>query len=518
MLNGSRIMSQQRFVRQTIKANKPAWLGALALVVFAALIAVPGPTVNAQTESPWMPDQRIPGYRDNTFTPFLLADQNGYVHAFASQSAGDGEPVGIVYRKWSLKSGWTTPVDILLSPIGDAVMPSAFLDSKGILHLVFYGGNQDSANIYYSSAPVESANSIRAWSTPAIIGDSAVGPPYAALTGDEDGNLVMIYTGDLDGGGVYSVQSSDSGLTWSKPAPVYLVDDPNLIPFSLRLSPGRDGQVHAAWNVVTATGGDISLHYARFDFGTLQWTAPIVLNEILPSAADSFGPSYPSVADNGSEVIVMYNNGNPLPSQRAGLGRPIQMVSLSKDNGDTWEPPTVPFIRLEGRSGEHVLVQDSDNIVHALFVQRTAGGSEVLGGIWESEYQNGFWSDPNRFVPTYSAHDLRAVVSQGNVLLMAWRLDPGVGQKGIWYTYKILDSKELPIASYPTRPPDASVQAEPTVALVPTATRTPIPKELLNQPRSGVSNPGSSIGFGILAVSLILLVIVVLFAKSRSRQ
>lgn len=492
-------------------------LGSFVLLICGALIARPVTNVAAQNESPWKPDQRIPGYRDDTYTPFLLADQNGYVHAFASQSAGNGAPIGIVYRKWSLQSGWTTPIDILLSPSGDAVMPSAFLDSRGILHVVFYSGNQDSANIYYSSAPVESANSIRAWSTPAIIGYSAVVPPYAALAGDEDGNLVMIYTGNLDGGGVYSTQSSDSGLTWSRPVAIYFTQDPNLIPFTLRLSLGQNRQAHAAWSVVTNTGGDVSLQYGRFDFETSQWTAPVTLNERLPLSGDSFGPSYPSVVDNGSEVIVMYNNGNPLPSQRAGMGRPVQMVSVSSDNGDTWNPATVPFIKHEGRSGEHVIVQDSDHVVHALFVQRTAGDAEVLGGIWQSDYRDGFWSDPYRFVPTWDAHDLHAVVSQGNVLLMVWRVDPGVDQKGIWFSYKLLDSKAEPLQPYPTRELDAVATANPLVESLPTVTFTPIPQEILKQPLVGGTNPGSSFGIGIILVTIVLSIVLVKFSVKRNR-
>lgn len=505
-----------RLMQKYILRTQFLWLGTFAYLICGALITQPVIQAMAQADNPWMPDQRIPGYRDDTYTPFLLADQNGYVHAFASQVSSDGSPVGIVYRKWSLSTGWTSPIDILLSPSGDAIVQSAFLDSAGMIHLVFYSSDAAEGYIYYSSAYVGSADSITAWLPPMIVVDNAIPPPYAALAGDDAGNLVMIYTGDLDGNGVYSTHSSDSGLTWSKPVAIYLTSNPILIPFTLRLSLGQNHQAHASWSVVTNTGVDVSLHYARFDFQTSLWTAPVTLSERLPSSGSSFGPSYPSVVDNGSEVIVMYNNGNPLPSQLAGLGRPIQMVSLSKDNGDTWEPPSVPFIRHEGRSGEHVLVKDSDNVVHALFVQRTAGGSEVLGGIWESEYQNGYWSDPIRYAPTYSAHDLRAVVSQGYTLLLAWRMDPGEGQEGIWFTYKILNSKALPLVPYLDRESNISTQALPTLVAVATATRTPLPENLLDQPREW-GNPGFSFTVGFLTVSFILFAIIMIIARSRNR-
>ncbi len=504
-----------------VRFRKPIgrkFLNIIQMVVLCAmLLAFPHATVGAQGESPWMPDQRVPGYLDDTYTPILLADDNGTVHAFASQQLGDGPTTGVVYRQWSLEKGWTTPVDILLAPDGDTAVQSAFLDPNGIMHLVFYGGDVGGTSIYYSKAPVDFADSSQAWSAPTVIGDNAIQPSYAVLSGDGTGNLVMIYTGDIDGSGVYSTNSSDSGVTWSKPIPVFLVDNPDLVPFSLRLYRGKDGTIHAAWSVVTSRGLDISLHYARFDLRTSQWTPPVTLAKTPPGQGDYFGPSFPSLVDNGNDVIVMYNNGNPLPTQRAGIGRPVQMVSMSNDNGDTWNPPTVPFLNLEGRSGEHVIVQDSDQVVHALFVQRTAGDKEVLGGIWQSDYRNGFWSDPYRYLPTWDAHDLHAVVSQGNVLLMVWRVDPGVGEKGIWYSYKILDSKPIPLQSYPTHQLDIGVTANPVIEAVPTVAQTRIPPELLKQPSVGIGNPGSAFGVGMFLVILVLGIVLARFAITRNR-
>ena len=505
--------------RRSQKPNRRMFLNIILMIVIGmTLLAFPHVAVNAQGESPWAPDQRIPGYLDDTLTPVLLADNNGMVHAFASQRSEEGGPVGIVYRKWSLEQGWTSPVDILLAPTGDTAVQSAFLDSNGIMHLVFYGSDFGGSGIYYSNAPVESADLSQVWSTPSVIGDSAFsGAPYAVISGDDDGNLVVIYTGMIDGAGVYSVHSTDSGQTWSRPTPVYLVNDSNLVPYSLRLERGHNQKMHAIWNVVTLTGVDKSLHYARFDFKTSRWTTPVTLAEQPQGQADYFGPAIPFLVDNGSEVIIMYNNGNPLPSQRAGIGRPVQMVSISNDNGDTWNSPTVPFIKLEGRSGEHVIVQDSDHIVHALFFQRTAGDKEVLYGIWQSDYKDGFWSDPYRFVPTWPAFDLHAVVSRGNVLLLVWRVDPGAGQKGIWFSYKLLDSKETPLQPYPTRELDAVATADLSIEILPTVTLTPIPPGLLNQPLVGTRNPGSSLGVGTLFAVLILGIVLVRFAITRNR-
>ena len=351
--------------RQTLR-------GFFFAIFIGLLLIVSGiPRAKAQTVGQWTPDQRVSGYLDDTFTPVLLADRNRTVHAFASQWVDvDGEQQGaIVYRQWSLMGGWTKPVDILLSPVGDAQMQSAFMDDSGYFHVVFWSSNQYGAYIYYAKAPVASADVGSAWSLPIAIANSAIEPASAALAGDSQGNLIMIYSGKNDGAGVYEIRSEDSGETWSNPSSVFLTYDTELVPFSLRLVMGQNGQLHATWSVVTNLGVDASLYYARFDISTKQWTQPFMINQRL-DIQDYFGPSFPAIVDTGKSVVVVYNNGNPFSGRPVNPGRPVQEVNISNDGGQTWNDPVVPFYRLVGRSGEHSMVVDSNNNAHTLFVQR----------------------------------------------------------------------------------------------------------------------------------------------------
>ena len=67
-------------------------------------------SVSAQEPTEWLPQQNVPGYEGETLTPYLIADQNGVVHAFASQQAGDGDmEIAIFYNQWTLEDGWTVP-------------------------------------------------------------------------------------------------------------------------------------------------------------------------------------------------------------------------------------------------------------------------------------------------------------------------------------------------------------------------------------------------------------------------
>lgn len=491
----------------------------------AAVLCLPSATnVQADTESPWKPNERVPGYADETYTPFLVADRDRYVHAFASQWTGFGLQSGVVYRKWSLEEGWTTPVDILLSPVGsDAVIQGVFLSSDGLFHLLFYSGDRNNKNIYYSQARIEDAASARGWSSPTVIGTQAIEPSYAAIMGDADGNLVVIYSGNVAGGGVYSVHSADSGITWSDPEVLYLTREARNVPFSLRIFPGQNNTIHAAWNVVTNLGSDVSLHYARYETDEQRWSQPTTLNEKPDAVAGSFGPSFPSLVDTGAQVVIFYNSGNPYPNGPVEVGRPMQVVSVSNDNGDTWTPPFIPFNRHQGRSGENTVALDGGNIPHALFIQRIQvvenGEERVIGGIWHSEFVNGIWSSPERFITEYPAHDVRSAVVQGNVLLAVWRVDPGGPPHGIWFTYKTLDEgKKIAPVSYPT--PIETVTAIPNLNQdFPTLAPTQIPEGLLDQPVLGANNnPATVLVSGVLPAIVILIILLVLYNNFQKKH
>ncbi|MCI0530087.1 MAG: glycoside hydrolase, partial [Nitrospira sp.] len=332
-------------------------------------------------------------------------------------------------------------------------MQGVFLDSQGMIHVIFWGGDAENSNIYYAKSPVQSAGRSSSWSRPIVVGGVSVETTSASIQGDDNGNLVVIFNGQRIGYGVYESHSTDGGDNWSRATPLYLTYDQTLLPFSLRLASGRDQRVHATWSVVTILGEDRSLHYASFDPNEAEWSLPKTLNE-KTGGRGFFGPSYPSMVDTGDEVVIMYNSGNPFEGLPVGTGRPVQMVSISKDNGGTWEVPVVPFYRHNGRSGEHTIVKDSENVVHAIFIQRIEyaqdGKNVVVGGIWHSAYKDGKWSNPERFIPSVPSSNIHAVVSQGNVILAVWIEDQGTGQSGVWYSYLVLDAKEDPVIPYPT--------------------------------------------------------------------
>lgn len=467
----------------------------------------------------WSPDEKVPGYLDDTFTPFLLADRNRTVHAFASQWVdANGRRLAIVYRQWTLKGGWTRPVDIILSPIGgNANFMGAFLDSSDTMHVIFSAteGLTRRTYIFYSRAPAASADLALAWSPPILVGDGALGLNSGAIMGDAQGNLVIIYSGNREGNGVYYTLSGDSGNEWSDPSPVFLTYSDDLSTFSLRLAVGTERKIRATWNVVTNLGVDESLYFANFDTSTSKWDAAVELDERI-DLPEYFGPSYPVIVDNGREIVVFYNGGNPVSGRPVGAGRPIQRAKISLNGGATWSEPLDPFPFHVGRSGEHAMVLDGNGTPHVLFIQRIESLDEkgrytIIGGIWHSRFENGAWTNPDRFVTLLAPHDVRAVVVQGNVLLAVWREDPGLGADGIWYSYSILDVPELSLTPLATVAVDPSAQVIPTlppdaVTVFPTSR----PELLEEAPPSDLGrNPALPIIIGTLPVILILIGVVV---------
>ncbi|MCK6538960.1 MAG: glycoside hydrolase [Anaerolineales bacterium] len=485
-------------------------LGAIFVLLVAGLGNQP---VFAGRSQIWSPDEKVPGYLDDTFTPFVLADRNRTIHAFASQWVENkGRRRAIVYRQWTLRGGWTRPVDIILSPTdGDANFVWAYLDSSDVFHVIFTATQARRTAVYYSSAPAANADWAPAWSPPMLVGSDALGLNSGAIIGDERGNLVIIYSGNRDGSGIYSMYSEDSGKTWSLPSPIFLTYDTTLSAFSLRLARGSERRVSAAWNVVTNLGVDEALYFGSFDLGELKWSAPVELERRI-DLPDYFGPSFPALVDNGREIVIVYNSANPFSGRPVNAGRPIQRVLISTNGGASWNEPLDPFPFHVGRSGEHTLVLDGNGNPHTLFVQRIESADEngnysIIGGVWHSVFSNGAWTNPDRFVTTVPAHDVRAAVAQGNVLLAVWRQDPGLGSNGVWYSYLTLDVPELPVT------PLASVAAPEHVSLFPTAfpeLNTPepsIPPNLLDDapPSNLGGNPALPIIIGTVPVALILI-------------
>jgi hypothetical protein len=459
----------------------------------------------AQQTEQWTPQQTIPDFHYNTNPPYLLADQNRTVHAFSTQWLGEEEglPVrAIVYNQWTAAQGWTKPVDILLSPVKEARFMDVFLDQQGMMHLIFFGGDETDSNLYYTQAPATKAALAPAWSLPVVIGEAANNPDVAALAGDGQGNMVVVYSSNQEGWGIYTLHSTDHGASWSAAAPTFLTYDA-IFPVLLKLYRGESGLIHAIWDLRERSGQGRQIVYAHLDPITWQWSVPITLAE----AETGYGVLIPTVIEYQHEVIAAYS----------GI-----TFRRSSDNGQTWSDPITPF-RQVGVNGMMSFVVDSHQILHFLWAQRLTGEPD-LHGVWHSRWEGGRWTEPipvvlGPMVPdlrgdqAYDPYDVRAVVSQGNALLVTWRSDPGNRGNGVWYSYRQLDAPELPLAVLPTVAPTVTPTATPILiplARLPAAMAQPLPNQnktpVLQQSHSG---PAQLLLAAVLPVVLLVAVVLI---------
>ena len=464
----------------------------------------------------WSPAQTISGYSLDDQPPILIADQNRTVHAFTSEWLSLDSVVSvrrIIYNQWSLESGWTNPIDILLSPVKEARVTDAFLDNKGFIHVVFFGGDYVDADIYYSKAPLEDASNARSWSAPIVIGESAGDPENAVFAEDEQGFLYVVYSGRQYGNGVYVVNSKDGGETWSESTPIFLADSDAPYPYYIHAIKSKSGWLHIVWNVYSVEGQGRGIYYSRSDDGD-KWSDP----SLLAYTQDDLGTQTPTIIEYQNELLAIYN----LP--------PKITMRRSADNGETWQDSVTMFPRHVGVNAALSAVIDSNDVLHLFFGQRIPGaGGADIHGMWHSVWANDRWTEPEAIVKGPKIRDLegytsfdpnfaRAIVSQGNVILVTWRTDPGSKGNGVWFSYKIIDAPESPVVQLPTLFVDTVAPPEPTL-VEDISIRTPLPSNLPVDDylldNSSVSGNIGWIFLGMVLIVILFIVSVLITAKKR---
>lgn len=457
-----------------------------------------------QGPSQWTRPRRIPDYHDPLRAPHLVADSNRTVHAFDIELS-EADDFRLVYRSWTMSRGWSAPVDVLVLQFGGSapLMEGAFIDQAGVIHLIYFGSDAEGEAIFYTRVLATEANHSRSWSPARRVGVNAGPVAAAAITGDGDGTIVVVYGGTHRGGGLYEVHTTDGGDLWSEPVLVSRTRGQELWPGPMWLDTDGLGRVHAVWDMVDETGLAQESRYARLEAGLEGWGHEFILIS-KQEERDILG--WPSVVSRGSQVIVIYSNLFPT----------TRFMRLSEDGGLTWSAPVRPFPQVGGAEYAHLL-KDSGGMVHMILGARTQDAS--LAGMWYSTLVGNHWTalepisvrPPIPPDPEFGPCCPHAVVSQGNILLATW--PHNVRDEfltGAWFSYMILDSPELPIIPISTSTPAAGPSVTPATPTSEGTTSTPQAtspggRELSD--RSGSSSAGDPAG-PILAGSVPILIIV----------
>jgi hypothetical protein len=498
----SRVVGWTRFLSPYLKG----------LIVLLLLFAINISPSQAQGGTFWSEQARIPVYVDGTEEPpYLIADSNHTVHAFNSQALNLDDPKSpgaVFYRQWTPENGWTYPNDILLDANGSGLsLVGAAGDQSGRVYLI----TQKDADIYYTQNYLADANLSNSWPTPVFLAGSSerarpgVANVVSIATNNDGSEIVVIYAGSQYGNGLYFTSSSDGGDTWTTPYPIYLTGDGTIIATDPDLYAGQSGMFHAVWSTFLEDGSAGSGFYANYDPETKTWSEPMEL--------DTPGIRTPAVIEKDGELFVAYYHANANQN----------WWRSSSDNGKTWSVPKQFSTSHKGTNGNVSFAIDGANVLHAFWGQRIDDNNH---GMWHEVFTDGTFTNIEAVVrgpqikdkiggKGFDPRSARAVIVNGNLALVAWGTDGAAGINGAWYSYKRLDSPELPtvVLDNPTLPAYEST----AVLAVPTTTRVsqddpPVDNtDLFKKSHALSQSPQTLVSVGVIPVVLLLAGVMLLF-------
>jgi hypothetical protein len=511
---------ESKYLPTTVhKSGLLRWASGFAramLAVIVVLLAVPelasgqGAASASASAHVWSVPERIPQYNNRLSAPYLVADRSGTVHAFDIELSGTQE-YAIFYRSWTPEEGWSAPIDVLL-PQFLGLAPSlraVILDGQNMLHMVYVSGDVQAGQVFYTNASLPDAGRAQAWASPIAIDNDTVRDGRAAVAVDGRGRLVLVYGGKRFGAGLYAVVSEDSGATWSDPSVLARPAQDGQAPGAVWLEVDGQGRVHVVWSVVNIQGLAEEIGYGRLDTTDLHFDQSATLAR-RSSDLDLMG--WPSIISRGAELIAVYQNGFP----------PTRWMRRSEDGGKTWTEAAQPFPHIGGYETAYLL-KDSAGNIHMVTGNRQA--APEIHGMWHSRMIGNQWLplEPIISGPMTTTFDpccVRAVISQGNVLLATW--PQNVRQEsltGAWYSYIYLNAPAFPTAQ-PQLPTGSAQGADAA-----TPELTSIPENVSASATQTVSSAPAGVSYGraspailiFLGASPVLLFVVVAFLKERER-
>lgn len=484
-----------------------------ATAILIAMISILSPFIDTfpqtQPEFEWSPQQRIPIYEDATEEPpFLISDGHLPVHAFNSQPIDLNNPSSqkaVYYRQWSPDSGWSSPNDIFYDQNGGNLeLIGVYLDHQPVVHILYQLGNGD---INYSSSPLSQAGNASNWLKPVQIAENSVGIRpginyIGAISGNDNGILVAIFSGVRDGNGLYMNYSQDGGRSWNKPIPLYLSDNPEYTVVTPSMFCGDENQMHIVFSTFDEHGLGGPGYYSRIDLTSMNWT--------VPTAIDTPGIRTPSVIEFHGEVIISYYHHNVNGN----------WWRKSTASAREWTKPARISENLVGTNGALSFAIDGQDMLHAFFGQRINPNPH---GLWHVIYEGDTWSYPDAVVSGpliedevggngFDPRSARAIIPNGNTILVTWGTDGAAGQNGAWYSQKKLN---IPKTSIITHTQGDSITAIPTKVIyelkqvTPTIAVKPIQK-IIDKEQPGLLKPQVPIFISvIISLSMITLVIII---------
>ena len=233
--------------------------------------------------SAWSAPVTVATTRQTLSSVTMAADNKSNIHAFWVQTPVSESEEGratVVYARWDGEK-WSKPANILSGFDGVPTQLSSTADKQGKLLLSWVDGTN--GDIYFSWANADRANLASEWFAPQQLPSlSQLNSSPDVLVDDSD-RIVIVYTVPLnENRGVYIVQSTDLGQTWSKPT---LIFDAAAAGWSSVDRPvvtlSGDGNLHILFtrSSLRETEQLRGLFYSQSTDGGVTWSQPQTVSE-----------------------------------------------------------------------------------------------------------------------------------------------------------------------------------------------------------------------------------------------
>lgn len=380
-------------------------------------------------------------------------DSEGNIHIvwIETPMLDDGSKPSIKYLRWNGVE-WLGPETIIRNLSGEPTQLTIYIDSQQRVMLAWVDGTN--GDLLFSWANLDQASKPSEWEASVVLPSPSQLNSSPDIVVDASGRVVVAYAVPLnENRGVYLVQSTDNGFTWS---PYFRVFDGVLSEWDVIDSPkitlSGDGKLHILFTRQSLRQGQpVGLYYLQSQDGGATWSDPQNVSESAISWSDivayddqtvhrlwqednglvvanlsqvsqdggtSWGKllDITDVAEQSSPVTLATNSQGQLSfiqlkiENFAGAGDDILTLHDWKWDGSRWNPETTRELVFKGR-GEYAV---------------TAGitSENFLGVSLSAEYRNVTGTLQNEVISFSRFRDVSNNQSRGAVAVIPTSLLP----------------------------------------------------------------------------------------------
>ena len=431
--------------------------------------------------SSWTIPQNISSTTNLILSPVIISDSTGRLHIFWCQldKVNNISTINIFYRIWN-KDRWSQAYSIISSPNGDTVSPQITYDFTNNSFIAVWKDSQDGL-LYSSRTNVENAASSVDWSKPEVIpvNQNVIGSFELKTAGN--GEISLIYAVPInENRGIYVIQSTDHGKTWTNPAVIFnavaaglnKVDSPHFLHVA-------DGRLHVIWSqflyeLNTARG----LYYAYSADTGLTWS--------VPKQMTNSNFSYSGISSAGENGLIIYWQENLEESLSTWW-------QLSPDGGVSWSQ-AAQILNAREPLGPLAVTVDSTSTPYLLRIARDNSTDQMLE-LWN--WQSGSWLNKDSILldnnPTSSIQSLAPVISSTGILTVLYTDEVNAGKLKPDFSLVVTNRAITPSTDVPSQQPVFLLPTlMPSSTPLPQSTATPTLAPVQTQPPVTQSTPSSN--------------------------